>query len=52
MGKFVTGIALISAMVSACCFDSEHIGPFLVVFLVSMSWLIGYAFINGYFYTE
>lgn len=50
-GKLITVVALITAMFSACCLDSPEMGKFLILFLVSMVWLIGYAFINGYFYT-
>ena len=50
-GKLISGIMLIVAMFSACCLDSPEMGKFLILFLVSMVWLIGYAFINGYFYT-
>lgn len=51
-GKVITFIALVTAMFSACCLDSPELtGRFLIVFLVSMAWIVGYAFINGYMYT-
>lgn len=52
MGKLLTGIALITAMISACSLDSAQWWKFLIMFAVSMAWLIGYAFVNGFIYTE
>ena len=51
-GKVITGIALITAMFSACCLDSAEWGKFLILFVVSMSWLVGAAVVKGYIYTE
>jgi len=48
-GKVMNGVALIAAMISACCLDSAQWWKFLIVFVASMGWLIGAAFVNGYF---
>lgn len=50
-GKLITVVALITAMFSACCLDSPEMGKFLILFLVSMVWLVGAAFFSGNFYT-
>jgi hypothetical protein len=51
-GKVITGIALITAMFSACCLDSAEWGKFMILFVVSMGWLVGAAVVKGYIYTE
>lgn len=51
-GKLITGIMLIVAMFSACCLDSPEMGKFLILFVVSMGWLVGAAVVKGYIYTE
>ena len=50
--NIITALVALAGLFSACCLNSEHIGPFLIVCVLSALWCFGYAIRHGYIYTE